>query len=545
MVKIRRIYMAENINTKINYLKIGKATDLQGKERKIYRLLEILPGLFSFLTLIILVLLSYFKPVWVAYIVIAFDVYWLLLVFYMAIFLTTSYYKLKNGGRVDWREKCELLKTEEGKKDLAKSSLASQGIVWDDVKQLVILPLYQEDEEIISGCLNSLLKDNFPHDKMIVAITFEERAGLESVEKRQAFVRDNYADKFGYLFVTTHPDGIEGELKGKGANQAWCAKKVKEEIIDKEGMDYNKILVSVFDIDTVVDPGYFFAVTYKFLSIEDPYRTSYQPVPVYHNNIWESPFFARVAASSNTFWQMIMQIRQESLVTYSSHSMTFKALVEIGFWGTKNVSEDSRIFWHCLLHYNGDYRVEPVYFKVSMDVTNDSNAFKTAKNLYKQQRRWAWGGENIPYLLFNTAKKWRNPGFKKAKLIEHIFIQIYGFHAWATNALIIGFVGWLPLFLGGDRFNSTVLSGNLPSITQQLMTFAMVGMVLSAIISYLLLPKRPKQYHWSKKIWMTLEWATVPVTIIIFGAIPCLDAQWRLMTGKYMGFWVTPKIRRS
>lgn len=545
MVKIRKIYMAENPNTKINYLKIGKATDLQGKERKIYRLLEILPGLFSFLTLIVLVILSYFKPVWVAYIIIAFDVYWLLLVFYMAIFLSTSYYKLKKGGQVDWREKCEALKTEEIKKDLPSSSLAYQGLVWEDVKQLVILPLYQEDEEIISGCLNSLLKDNFPHEKMIVAITFEERAGVESVAKRQAFVRDNYADKFGHLFVTTHPDGIEGELKGKGANQAWCAKRVKEEIIDREGMDYNNILVSVFDIDTVVDPGYFFAVTYKFLSIEDPYRTSYQPVPVYHNNIWESPFFARVAASSNTFWQMIMQIRQESLVTYSSHSMTFKALVEIGFWGTKNVSEDSRIFWHCLLHYNGDYRVEPVYFKVSMDVTNDANAFKTAKNLYKQQRRWAWGGENIPYLLFNTAKKWRNPGFKKAKLAEHIFIQIYGFHAWATNALIIGFVGWLPLFLGGDRFNSTVLSGNLPSITQQLMTFAMVGMVLSAIISYLLLPKRPKKYHWSKKIWMTLEWATVPVTIIIFGAIPCLDAQWRLMTGKYMGFWVTPKVRRS
>ncbi len=537
--------MQETVQEELNYLKIGKATDLRGRNRRIYRILEIFPGVFSIVTLLALIILSYFKPVWVAYVIIAFDVYWLLLVFYMAIFLITAYLKLKKGSKTDWRQKCEELKELEGKDKISSQALCRKGMTWNDLTQLIILPLYQEDEEIIKGCLDSLLRDNFPREQMIVAITFEERAGLESVKHRQEFVAKNYQDKFGHLFITTHPDGLVGELKGKGANQAWCAKMVKEEIIDKEKIDYNKIIISVFDIDTVIDPGYFFAVSYKFLSVPKPYLTSYQPVPVYHNNIWDSPFFSRVAASSNTFWQMIMQIRQESLVTYSSHSMSFKALVEIGFWGTKNVSEDSRIFWHCLLHYNGDYRVEPVYVKVSMDVTTDENWWKTAKNLYKQQRRWAWGGENIPYLLFNTAKRWKNPGFQKGKLVEHIFIQIYGFHAWATNALIIGFVGWLPMLLGGDRFNSTVLSGNLPFITQKLMTFAMIGMILSAVVSYLLLPKKPKKYNWFKKIKMTLEWATVPVTIVIFGAIPCLEAQIRLLRGKYMGFWVTPKVRKN
>lgn len=529
---------------RIDYLKIGKATDLFGKERKWYRFLEIFPGAFSLLTLVALISLSYFKPVWVAYIIIAFSVYWLLLVLYMAAYLITAYYKLKKGSKTDWHSQCERIKDANVANSLPEGALAKNGLSWDDITHLVILPLYQESEEIIVSCLDSLVNDNYPAEKLIVAITFEERAGMESVKRRQKFVHENYAHKFGRLYITTHPDGIEGELKGKGANQAWCAKKVKEEIIDVDNIDYKKIIVSVFDIDTVIDRGYFFAVTYKFLTVVDPYRASYQPVPVYHNNIWDSPFFSRVAASSNTFWQMIMQIRQESLVTYSSHSMSFQALYEIGFWGTKNVSEDSRIFWHCLLHYDGDYRVEPIHFKVSMDVTSDSGFWQTAKNLYKQQRRWAWGGENIPYLIFNTVKRWRNKGFKKGKLIEHIVIQVYGFHAWATNALIIGFVGWLPMLLGGDRFNSTVLSGNLPFVTQRLMTFAMIGMVLSAVVSYLLLPKRPKKYGAFKKIKMTIEWATVPITIVIFGAIPCLEAQIRMLRGKYMGFWVTPKIRK-
>jgi len=525
-----------------NYLKIGKASDLTGRDYRIYRILEIFPGFLSLATLLILLIFSYFKPVWVAYFIIAFDVYWLLLVIYMAIFLTTSYRKLKKGLKTDWRKKCEQLKDLSAiNQSLGINCLANQGLFWEELWQLIVLPTYNESVEIIRTSLQALVDDNYPQSRMIVAVAMEERAGEEG-KQRVKIIRQEFADKFGHFIITFHPD-IEGELKGKGANQAWCVQEVKKNLIDQLNLDYKKILVSVFDIDTIIKTGYFFALTYKFLTVSDPYHASYQPIPVYHNNIWKAPFFSRVAASSNTFWQMIMQIRQESLVTYSSHSMTFQALKEIGFWSTSNVSEDSRIFWHCLLHYNGHYRVEPVHYEVSMDVTCDQNFWRTAKSLYKQQRRWAWGGENIPYLIFNTWKKWSYPGFARGNVISHVLIQIYGFHAWATNALIIAVIGWMPMLLGGDRFNSTVLSGNLPMITQNLMNIAMVGLFLSAIISSLLLPKRPQKYTVWKNIRMLLEWVFIPFTIVVFGAFPCLDAQIRLMRARYMGFWVTPKMR--
>jgi hypothetical protein len=531
------------METRDYYLRIGKASDLKGRDFKLYRVLEILPGFLSLATLFVLFILSYFKPVFVAYFIIVFDVYWLILVAYMAIFLITSYLNLKKGLKTNWQKKCfNLALGEFNKEKAAKESLARQGLTWKDIWHLVVLPIYNESEEIIRASLSAIEKDNFPNNRLIVALTIEERSG-EDYRKKAEIIKQEFADKFGYFFIVFHPDGIEGELRGKGSNQLWCIKQLKKNLLDKENFDYDKILISVFDIDTVVRSGYFFALTYKFLTIDHPYKASYQPVPVYHNNIWNAPFFSRVAASSNTFWQMIMQIRQESLVTYSSHSMTFKALAEIGFWSPKSVSEDSRIFWHSLLYYNGDYRVEPIYFDVSMDVTCDDTLPKSAFSLYKQQRRWAWGVENIPYLLFNTIKAWRNPGFKKKTVLGHILIQIYGFHAWATNALIIAVVGWMPMFLGGDRFNSTVLSSNLPIVTQNLMSVAMIGLVLSAIISALLLPKRPPKYSVWKNILITLEWFLIPVVIIIFGAVPCLDAQIRLMWGKYMGFWVTPKPR--
>ena len=530
------------MNQTIDFLKIGKAKELSGRDYKIYRLLEILPGGLSLLTIFGLIICSYFKPVWVAYFVIAFDVYWLLLVVYMAIFLITSYVRLKRGLRTDWKKKCQELSATCLDKDVASDSLTRKGLVYSDLIQLIILPTYNEGVEIIKTALDSIINDGFSTDQMIIALAMEERGG-EDAKARAVIIKEEYQNKFKHFVLTWHPDGIEGEIKGKGANQAWCVRELKKNLIDPLNFDREKILISVFDIDTVVHPGYFYCLTYKFLTVSDPYRASYQPVPVYHNNIWNAPFFSRVAATSNTFWQMIMQVRHESLVTYSSHSMTYKALEEIGFWSTKMVSEDSRIFWDCLMFYNGHYRVEPLQFEVSMDVTCDKSIWRTMSSLYKQQRRWAWGGENIPYLLFNAGKKWNEPGLDRKRIIGHIIIQIYGFHAWATSALIIAIVGRMPMWLGGDRFNSTVLSGNLPAGTQILMNFAMIGLIQSAVLSALLLPKRPKNYSVWKNIKMILEWVFVPITIIFFGSIPCLEAQIRLMFGKYMGFWVTPKTR--
>ncbi len=514
----------------MNYLKIGKATNLKGTEYLLYRTLEIIPGFLSFATFAFLIHLSYSNPILAAYIIIIFDVYWLLLVIYLGIHLIAAYKQMKNNIKTDWDKKCANLsfKTQNSKFN------------WKEVIHIVILPTYNESIDIIESSIKAIFKDNYPNNKIAIVLATEERGGIKA-HKNATQIKKKYEKYFKEFLVTIHPDNIKGEIKGKGANQAWAVRILKEKIIDKQQWDYNKILVSVFDIDTIITKGYFFCLTHKFLTCKKPYKASYQPIPMYNNNIWQAPFIARIAASSNTFWQMMQQIRQEKLATYSSHSMTFKMLCELDFWSTNMVSEDSRIFWHALLHYNGDYRVEPLHFPISMDICMDKNIFITLKNLYKQQRRWGWGVENVPYLIFNTIKKWQT--IKKSTMLRHIFVQIYGFHSWATNALIIGIIGWMPILLGGKDFNELVLSSNLPIITENLMRIAMLGLVLSAIISTLLLPKPPKKLKWRTRVKMVIEWLILPISIILFGSIPALEAQTRLMFGKYMGFWVTPKKR--
>ena len=286
----------------MDYLKIGKATDLTGKDYKLYRFLEMLPGILSWGTLLILIIFSYFQPVWVAVFIILFNIYWLLLVAYLAIHLVVSFRELHKNEQVDWQARCQSLLPREFQVKHADGNTVAKTLAWTDLWQVVILPTYNEDYEVLKATFTALAADHYPKDRMIIVLASEERGGEEARLTAER-IKAEFGPSFARFLVTRHPDGIVGEIKGKGANQSWAARQVKELIIDKEGLDYDSILVSVFDIDTVVYPGYFHNLTWRFFHAAHPHRSSYQPIPVYNNNIWQAPFFARIAAFSNTFWQ--------------------------------------------------------------------------------------------------------------------------------------------------------------------------------------------------------------------------------------------------
>ncbi|MBU1290155.1 glycosyltransferase family 2 protein [Patescibacteria group bacterium] len=512
------------------YLKIGKAGDLEKRwERIVYRALEILPGFLAWATLLGIVFLSWAQPIWAAFFIIAFDVYWLLKTVYLSFHLRISYRQMKKQLSVDWLGKVKSLG---GKK-------------WQKIHHLIVLPVYKEPLSVIQTTLRAITESDYPKDKMIVVLAVEERAGL-SARNRARKARKEFGGYFFDFLITVHPEGVAGEMACKGSNSSYGARQVKKKIIDPLKIPYKNIVVSCFDIDTQVYPRYFSCLSYHYLTAKKPTRSSYQPIPVYNNNIWDAPSVSRVVATSGTFWQMIQQQRPERLSTFSSQAVSFQALVDVDFWSVNIVSEDSRIFWKNLLFYDGKYQTIPLNYPVSMDANLSSSFLKTCLNVYKQQRRWGWGAENIPFLLFGFLKNKKIPWRQK---FHWTWIQLEGFWSWATNALLIFFLGWLPLALGGQEFNVTVLSYNLPRVTRILMTLAMVGLVGSAIYSTLLLPKRPEKYKSGVKgrlkyFSMIIQWILVPVTILFFGAIPGLESQTRLMIGKYMGFWVTPKSKK-
>lgn len=484
-----------------------------------YRLLEIIPGSAVWITFLLVVGLSFLKPLWMVYFAIVFDLYWLLRVLYFIIYLVSS-----------WRE----YQRQKGKKWMLN---VMQQDGWENIYHLIFLPTVDEDIRVLRHTFDALIESSYPKDKMVVILAGEERA-KESFDIVSECIIQEYGDVFYDLLVTLHPADIPGEIAAKGANLHWAGHRVKE-YVDEKGWNYNHCIVSSFDIDTVVDSEYFSYLTYVYLTHPNPTRSSYQPLALYNNNIWESPSFTRVVANSTTFWLMAELARPKPLWTFSSHSMSFKALVDVGFWQNDIVTEDSRIFLQCYIHYDGDYEVTPLYIPVSMDTAYAGGLWDTIKNLYKQQRRWAWGSEHFPYMIWHFWKSKLNR--KKWHLV---FNLSEGMYSWSTAPILILVLGYLPLLLAGDIEKTTVIAQNAPYVLEWLMRAAMVGIFISAVLNVYLLPSSIPGNKITKIGVMILQWILLPIVLIVFGSIPATDAQTRLLFGKYLGFYTAKKKRK-
>jgi len=510
----------------VDYLNLSRADDFKDRrQRASYRFLEMLPGILSWVTLMFGFVLSWRWPLAVAVFIIAFDLYWLCRVLYLAVHQVFSYKKMKKSIATDWKAK------------LSKD----HGSKWNDIYHLVVLPFANEGGEVVRTTLDSLIAVDYPKDKMIILLAVEDIPSARELLRR---IEAEYKTKFFAFWSVVHPKGIAGELQGKGANVSWAFKEVKSKFLPGIDIPEENIIVSLFDIDTKPYPQYFSCLAWHYLDAPDRLRKSYQPIPVYNNNIWEAPLVSRIIATSSTFWEMMQQERPEQLVTFSSHSMPLKALLEVGY-PYNVVSDDSRIFWRSYFYYGGDYKAVPMYYPVSMDAVLGKTTLRTMLNQYKQQRRWSWGVENLPYVFFNLFMSSASAKIKFREKIFHVVTMLEGFWSWATGSLLTFGLGWLPLLLGDRGFKTSLLAYNLPLLTSTIMTMAMVGMVVSAIISMLLLPPRPKHHGRWRHLSMLLQWLCLPVTLIFFGSLPALESQTRLIINKPLGFWITEKGKKK
>ncbi|MFC1479977.1 glycosyltransferase [Candidatus Omnitrophota bacterium] len=538
-------------------------TELTGKERKLQRIFEIAPGATSWTILIGMVVCAFKAPLIAAAIIIAFDFYWLLRLLYMTLFLIVSYMRLSVENHTDWmkrvrgldnleqyaKELRELPSPVDRKKRLSlffhRKEIESLGVKdperpdSKDIYHLVIVPVAKETREVIEPGIEGLAGGTFPSKKILVILALEERA-TEEVKKGARETQNAYRDKFFDMLVAVHPDGVPGEARVKGANATFAAK-IAEGYLREKKISFENVVVSCFDADTVVNPDYFACLTYSFLSCSSRERASFQPVPVYNNNIWDAPGITRVLETGSSFFQLIEATNPEKLVTFSSHSMSFKALVDVDYWPVDMISDDSAIFWKAFVHFDGKYRVVPMYTTLSMDAVVAENWWKTVINVYKQKRRWAWGVENFPIVMRAFLKDRKILLFNKLKYAFKLF---EGHIAWSTWAFLLTFVGWLPAIFAGREFAHSVIYYSGPRILGTIFNLASFSLITSIVLSLLLLPARKESHPILKRIGFAFQWLLVPFTIVFLSAVPALDAQTRLMLGKYMTFWVTDKKRK-
>lgn len=481
---------------------------------------EIVPGLLTWSILLGSLVASMVAPVGAIIFILLFDLFWSLRVLYFIIHVLSSYGKYRKSLATDWWAKFLALPDH------------------NRLYQVVMLPTYKEEASIVEASLQALLSSVYDPKKFIVVLGGEE-GDADNFRKISETMRAKYQEHFGGFVCTVHPKGLPGEIPGKGSNMRWMGKCVKE-YIDARGIPYHDIVVNAFDIDTLAHPQYFAALGYTYLTSPNPERSSYQPVTVFSNNIWTAPAPIRISAFGTTFWLLSELTRPERMWTFSSHSMPWQMLVDVDFWEPGLVSEDSRIFMQAYLHYDGAYRVTPIHLPVSMDTVASGSYTGSLRDLYKQQRRWAWGVEHIPYMMREFPKHPKLPIWSKRK---YLFNHFEGMLTWSCAPLIIFILGYVPFLTIGEATSPFVV--NAPFALEWMMRISTLGLFTTGGLSFLLLPPRPN--HLPRSSWgvMVAQWLLLPVSTIIFGSLPAIDAQTRMMLGKYLGFNVTKKVAAS
>jgi cellulose synthase/poly-beta-1,6-N-acetylglucosamine synthase-like glycosyltransferase len=536
---------------------------LRGRDLVLQRIFSILPGLVSWSVLIGMTTLALGRPLLAAALVIAFNLYWLMRLLFMTIFLVLSYLRLSLEQHTDWMARIHGLKQLPAFAAAARSqarpetlrgrlarwlhlrdlgALLREGHAFpapDAIVHLVVIPVMKELPEIVEPGLVSLASQTFPSSRILVVLAVEERASL-AVKTGMRVLQRRYRHRFLDFMIVVHPDGLPGEARVKGANVTYAAKAAAAALAE-QGVAVDDVVASCFDADTVVSHQYIACLTYHFLICPDRSQASFQPIPVYHNNIWDVPAFARVLDIGSSFFQLIEATDPERLVTFSSHSMSFRALVEAGYWPVDMISDDSAIFWKALIRFDGRYQVVPLPTTVSMDITAGASWWKTIEHVYRQKRRWAWGVENFPVVMRAFVASRSIPLTAKLRHGLKLFETNI---SWATWGFLLTVIGWLPAMLVGREFSDSVLYYSAPRITATIFSLATVSLATTIALSLSLLPKPRKRWSPLTTLAHAIEWLCVPIISTCLSALPALDAQTRLMLGGHLEFKVSEKRRR-
>lgn len=419
----------------------------------------------------------------------------------------------------------------------------------EDVKQaeeiyhILVMATYKEDVDILRTSLAKVTESQYDLTRVFLILAGEERDRERATANAQ-ILEQEFAGKFGGFYFSLHPENIPGEIKGKGSNITYAAKSIIPAIVDRHHLDPSNVLVTTLDADNCVHPFYLANLTFHYLLSEDRGRKAYQPLPLFYNNIWDVPIFNRIVAFSSSFWHMIESGRPDRLRNFSSHAQSLDALYLTDFWSTQTIVEDGHQYWRSYFAFQGNYAVVPLFIPIYQDAVQNENYTKTLYSQYKQLRRWAWGCSDIPYVIKKMREdKHKIPFWNRfanlARLME-------GHYMWATAPIIVTLTMPIPRMIN-STFEKTIMSYNMGVILSNFFAIAMVGVFLAIWISMLMAPPHPKSNKFTGiwlKISAVLQWFLLPFTTILFGALPAIEAQTRLMFAKYLDFNVTEKIRR-
>ncbi|CAD7939883.1 unnamed protein product [Amoebophrya sp. A25] len=335
--------------------------------------------------------------------------------------------KMRDECSQDWGKKWEDY--------LARNPGIDEGLL-----HFVILPNFDEEEEMLSQTINNVANNKLAAKYMVCVLAMEAREGDKGREKADRLIA-RHAHLFRAIFATYHPASIPGEVKGKSSNTQWAYREVQRwygAYVSREcdqAEDPSKVFITVADADSIHHKEYFANLTLKAMQLTPEERswTMWQP-PILNWRNWETVPGPVRTSSYGTFLFEVSGLVSSPVMdhlVFSTYTLTL-ALANhpiVDGWDADVIAEDHHMYMKCLCaaHWESLFsnetnrsvksisklRLQALYTPVTSYLVEDSRG--TLHNIhsrYKQARRHMQGISELAYLLlqhYSIARESRDP----------------------------------------------------------------------------------------------------------------------------------------
>ena len=489
------------------------------------RLFEAAPGLITWVLLL--------SPAWipivfpwpgafiVAGIVLALDIYWLLRSITVITGVYSTLSRMRRDMKEDWLALCRQDQVEGHHYPL-------------QYIHLCVIPTYTEPYHVLEKTVGAIVDSNYPPElKMIGIITREsDTPGWENVAR----LKRKFGDRLrGFYHIK---DPLEpGIVVGKSAAMNWGGRWMVR-VLTEEGYDLSKVLITDLDSDYRIHPQYFAWISWHHARQTLREYVIWQPVPLFHNNIWQVPMAVRVMSAATSQWQMFLHSRPHRLVAFSSYTCSLEFVHRVGYWDKDVIPEDSRFYWKAFFAFGERFSVRSVYLPLYGDSPKSRDYAATHVSQYNQIKRWAWGITDVPYVLARLFKHPEIPLVLRIRRFLNLFLNHLN---WILLPLLLMFGASVPIWISKD-FAITDLGQQLWEWSGILLSTTLSTVVFFIFVEAVMLPPKPADWPSWKKAIVHLQYLAYPIVGLVLSVLPALESHTRLLLGRYLEYRVTEKV---
>ena len=511
-------------------------------EKSTQKILSFIPGFLTWFMLLSPLILGFFIPSVVVFILTFLTIYWVYRSINGILGLIYGYSRYKKESKVNWWKKVKNLDF----KKLPNPETLPKSL--EELKHFIIIPIYAEPYEVLKENFKSIKNSSVPSSSIVLVYAVEEKHHKRVLKDIKDIQKKFDSKKEISVLSYIHPQNIEGEVQGvAGPNRDWAARHAIADL-RKQGEDFNNYIFHTFDSDARIHKHYLARITYEYLTTNKRKNYFYETaVHIFDNNTYDVPLINRVAADAITIallatWSTLnWPTTTVQMDTFSCYSCALTTAIKADFWDPSLGIDDTIFYWRAFKAMDGDFEGKPFFVPIHLDATQGNSYINSHVSLYKQQLRWGWGIIAFPLSVVLLKKAQRATLFDK---ISHFWNTIEHFVLLRTLAFLHTF-GFILLTFINQNIRQANYAYAVPKLNSILLTITMLGTLPVFYIRLRIKKPMPKEWSLYKKVGIVLlEIPALYINLLTFSFVPWLEAETKMMLGKrYKSLYYTPKFR--